>query len=67
MKSKNKTRYLLSGAAAFLIATSAVGGYAWQQSAKAPVAAAGMEVRRGSLIETASASGKIEPEVQVEV
>jgi HlyD family secretion protein len=67
MKTNKKTRYLLSSAAALLIATSAVGGYAWQQSAKAAPVGAGMEVRRGSLVETASASGKIEPEVQVEV
>jgi HlyD family secretion protein len=67
MKTQKKTRYLLSSAAALLIATSAVGGYAWQQNAKAPAPTAGMEVRRGNLIETASASGKIEPVVQVEV
>jgi HlyD family secretion protein len=67
MKTKPKTRYLLSGAAAISIAASAVGGYAWQRSAKAAPPAAGMEVRRGSLVETASASGKIEPDVQVEV
>jgi HlyD family secretion protein len=67
MKTQKKTRYLLSSAAALLIATSAVGGYAWQQNAKAAAPAAGMEVRRGNLIETASASGKIEPVVQVEV
>jgi HlyD family secretion protein len=67
MNTKKKTRYLLSSAAALLIATSAVGGYAWQKNAKAAPPVAGMEVRRGSLVETASASGKIEPEVQVEV
>jgi HlyD family secretion protein len=67
MKTKKKTRYLVSSTVALLIATSAVGGYAWQQNAKAAPPAAGMEVRRGSLVETASASGKIEPDVQVEV
>jgi RND family efflux transporter MFP subunit len=67
MKTQKKTRYLLSSAAALLIATSAVGGYAWQRNAKAAAPAAGMEVRRGNLTETASASGKIEPVVQVEV
>lgn len=67
MKTQKKTRYLLSSAAALLIATSAVGGYAWQQNAKAAAPAPGLEVRRGSLTETASASGKIEPVVQVEV
>src|SRR5690606_28215724 len=47
---------------------AAAGGYAWQQRAQAePAARSGMEVRRGSLVETASASGKIEPDVQVEV
>jgi HlyD family secretion protein len=67
MNSKKKTRYLVSSLAALLIAGGAVGGYAWQQTAQAEPAQAGMEVRRGSLVETASASGKIEPEVQVEV
>lgn len=67
MKTQKKTRYLLSSAAALLIATSAVGAYTWQQNARAAAPAVGMEVRRGSLIETASASGKIEPVVQVEV
>jgi HlyD family secretion protein len=67
MNTKKKTRYLVSGLSALLIAGGVVGGYAWQQTAKAAPAAAGMEVRRGSLVETASASGKIEPEVQVEV
>jgi len=67
MNTKKKTRYLVSGLSALLIAGGAVGGYAWQQTAKAAPAAAGMEVRRGNLVETASASGKIEPEVQVEV
>lgn len=68
MKTKQKTRHFLSGAAALLIAGAAAGGYAWQQRAQAePAARGGMEVRRGSLVETASASGKIEPDVQVEV
>jgi HlyD family secretion protein len=67
MNSKKKTRYLVSSLAALLIAGGAVGGYAWQQTAQAEPAQAGMEVHRGSLVETASASGKIEPEVQVEV
>jgi HlyD family secretion protein len=67
MNTKKKTRYLVSGLSALLIAGGAVGGYAWQQTAKAAPLGAGTEVRRGSLVETASASGKIEPEVQVEV
>jgi HlyD family secretion protein len=67
MNTKKKTRYLVSGLSALLIAGGAVGGYAWQQTATAAPLGAGMEVRRGSLVETASASGKIEPEVQVEV
>ena len=60
MNTKKKTRYLLSSAAALLIATSAVGGYAWHRNGKAAAPSAGMEVRRGSLVETASASGKEE-------
>jgi RND family efflux transporter MFP subunit len=68
MKTNQKSRYLLSSAVALLIATGlAGGGYAWQQTAKAAPPAAGMEVHRGNLVETASASGKIEPVVQVEV
>jgi HlyD family secretion protein len=69
MKTKNRTRYIVSGATALLLALGmAGGGYAWQQTAKAaPTASAGLEVHRGSLVETASASGKIEPVVQVDV
>jgi RND family efflux transporter MFP subunit len=62
-----KSRYLVSAAVALVIASGAAGGYAWQQTATAAPAARGMEVRKGSLVETASASGKIEPAVQVEV
>lgn len=68
MKTQKKSRILVSGAAALLIATGALGGtYAWQHTAKAEPPGQGLEVHRGNLIETASASGKIEPEVQVEV
>ena len=68
MKTKNRTRTLVSGATALLLALGvAGGGYAWQQTAKAAPPAQGMEVRKGSLVETASASGKIEPVVQVDV
>jgi HlyD family secretion protein len=67
MNTKKKTRYVVSGLSALLIAGGALGGYAWQQTAKAAPPLAGMTVHRGSLVETASASGKIEPEVQVEV
>lgn len=65
---RKKSRYLVSAAAALVIASGAAGGYAWQRTAQADsVGVQGMEVRRGSLVETASASGKIEPDVQVEV
>lgn len=67
MKTKKKPRYLVSAAAALVIASGAAGGYAWQRTAKAEPSARGMEVRKGDLVETASASGKIEPDVQVEV
>ncbi|HWO12375.1 MAG TPA: efflux RND transporter periplasmic adaptor subunit [Polyangiaceae bacterium] len=68
MKTKQGTRRILSGAAALLLATGAIGaGYAWQHTAKAEPPGQGLEVHRGNLTETASASGKIEPEVQVEV
>jgi HlyD family secretion protein len=68
MKTKKETRLILSGAAALLLVTGAIGGgYAWQHTAKAEAPGQGLEIQRGSLTETASASGKIEPEVQVEV
>jgi HlyD family secretion protein len=67
MKTKKKTRYVLSGSIALNIASGAAGGYAWQATARAEPPGQGMPVRRGSLVETASASGKIEPDVQVEV
>ncbi|AUX44599.1 hemolysin D [Sorangium cellulosum] len=64
---RNRKRYVMSGVAAAAIATFAIGGYAWyQEPSKAP-AGPTVEVRRGSLTETAAASGKIEPDVQVEV
>ena len=68
MKLEQGTRRILSGAVALLLATGAIGaGYAWQHTAKAEPPGQGLEVQRGNLTETASASGKIEPEVQVEV
>ena len=67
MNPKQRTRYLLSGAGALLIATCAVGGYAWQKNGQAAPLGPTVEVRRGTLVETAAASGKIEPNVQVEV
>jgi HlyD family secretion protein len=46
---------------------AAAGGYVyWNKPAKAATGPA-MPVRRGTLVETATASGKIEPDVQVEV
>lgn len=65
---KNNKRAFISGVAALLIASSAAGGYAWYTT-KPSTAPAGptVEVKRGSLTETAAASGKIEPAVQVDV
>lgn len=64
---RTKKRTLMAAVAAVVVATTAIGGYAWyQKPASAPVGPT-VEVRRGSLIETAAASGKIEPDVQVEV
>jgi HlyD family secretion protein len=49
------------------LAGGAVGGYVyWTKPSSAAVGPA-VPVRRGSLVETATASGKIEPDVQVEV
>src|SRR5262249_22001956 len=64
---RNKQRYLVSGVAALVVATSAIGGYAWYQKPAPAAAGPSVEVKRGSLTETAAASGKIEPHVQVEV
>lgn len=60
-------KYVLSSAGALLVATAAVGGYAWQNGDSKDPRAPTVNVQRGNLIETASASGKIEPDVQVEV
>lgn len=67
MMKKSKKRVLVSGAVALAIAGSAAGGYAWYQKPSTAPAGPTVEVRRGSLTETAAASGKIEPDVQVEV
>lgn len=67
MKPKSKKRFFWPVAGALVVGTSAVGGYAWQQNTKVEPEGPRVEVQRGSLVETASASGKIEPEVQVEV
>lgn len=67
MNAKLNKRYLLSAVGALLIATSAVGGYALQRDGAAAPQGPVAQVQRGSLTETAAASGKIEPDVQVEV
>jgi HlyD family secretion protein len=67
MKTKKKTMYLASGAGALLVATSALGAYAWQQKDDPAVHGPLVEVQRGNITETAAASGKITPDVQVEV
>ncbi|WP_438013730.1 efflux RND transporter periplasmic adaptor subunit [Sorangium sp. So ce315] len=64
---RNKKRYLMSGVAAAAIATFAIGGYAWYQTPSKAPAGPTVEIRKGSLTETAAATGKIEPDVQVEV
>lgn len=67
MNIHTKKRALLSSAGALLIATAAVGGYAWQQNDRPRAAGPTVTAHRGTLVETASASGKIEPDVQVDV
>jgi HlyD family secretion protein len=62
-----KTLYLASGAGVLLIASSALGGYAWRESGKTEDRGPLVQVRRGNMTETAAASGKITPDVQVEV
>jgi HlyD family secretion protein len=49
------------------VTTSAVGGYAWYEKPAAVSTGSTLQAHRGNLIETAAASGKIEPDVQVEV
>ncbi|AUX24009.1 hemolysin D [Sorangium cellulosum] len=64
---RNRKRQVMAAVAAAIVATFAIGGYAWyREPSKAP-AGPTVEIRRGSLTETAAASGKIEPDVQVEV
>ena len=67
MNIHTKKRALLSSAGALLIATAAVGGYAWQQNDRPRAGGPTVTAHRGTLVETASASGKIEPDVQVDV
>jgi HlyD family secretion protein len=66
MKSTKK-RAVVSALATIVVATSAAGGYAWYAKPSAAPAGPTVSVKRGSLTETASASGKIEPAVQVEI
>lgn len=67
MKKSAKTRLIAASAATLLVGASAFGAYRYQQSKTAAPAEPVVEVTRGSLTETASASGKVEPHVQVEV
>lgn len=64
---KSHKRTLVIALISFVLAGSATAGYAWY--AKAPEGPAGptVEVKKGKLVETAAASGKIAPAVQVEV
>jgi len=67
MNTKTKKRYLLSAAGALFLASAGAGGYAWQKDAGAQTLGPSAQAQRGTLRETAAASGKIEPDVQVEV
>jgi HlyD family secretion protein len=67
MKKSSKTRLIVIGAATLLVGGAAFGTYRYRQDAAAAPAEPVVEVTRGSLTETASASGKVEPHVQVEV
>jgi HlyD family secretion protein len=67
MNTKNKKRYILSAVGALLLGSASAGGYAWQKDAGAQTLGPSAQVQRGTLLETAAASGKIEPDVQVEV
>jgi HlyD family secretion protein len=57
----------ISALIALGVASSAVGGYAWYEKPAKAAAGPNIQVHRGSLTESAAASGKIEPDVQVEV
>ncbi len=67
MKKSSKTRLIVIGVATLLIGGGAFGAYRYQQAAAAVPSEPVVEVTRGRLTETASASGKVEPHVQVEV
>jgi RND family efflux transporter MFP subunit len=67
MKKSRKTRFVLFVIATLLVGASAFGAYTWQKKSTAAPVEPVVEVTRGSLTETASASGKVEPHVQVEV
>lgn len=67
MKKSSKTRLIAIATATLLIGGGAFGAYRYQQASAAVPAEPVVEVTRGSLTETASASGKVEPHVQVEV
>jgi HlyD family secretion protein len=67
MKKTAKTRLAVLGAATLLIGGAAFGTYRYRQTAANVPAEPVVQVTRGSLTETASASGKVEPHVQVEV
>lgn len=67
MKKSSKTRLFVIGAATLLVGASAFGAYRYQQSSASAPTEPVVQVTRGSLTETASASGKVEPHVQVEV
>lgn len=64
----SKAKYALAAAVALVVVGAAYLKWGKREQASAgPVGATMYVVRRGSLRETASASGKIEPHVQVEV
>lgn len=68
MSKKPGKRTLVSVIAAVLIVAAGIAGYMlYRKPASAATTAPTVEVRRGTLTETAAASGKIEPHVQVEV
>ncbi|NUO52336.1 MAG: efflux RND transporter periplasmic adaptor subunit [Polyangiaceae bacterium] len=64
---KSHKRTLVVALISFVLAGSATAGYAWYSKAPEGPAGPTVEVKRGKLVETAAASGKIAPAVQVEV
>lgn len=64
---KNKKKRLVMASIIAVALAGGIGGYVWSREPTSAIAGPTVSVQRGSLRETAAASGTIEPHVQVEV